>query len=88
MPEAYSFNTDYAFWLPQLSMIQNVIKVGTEPNKEASQMFTEIKLIGVVENEFAREKGTGIYLLTGANANFTEWFNKLAEDRKAKFEIF
>ncbi|MFY9151368.1 MAG: glycosyltransferase family 39 protein [Prolixibacteraceae bacterium] len=88
MPQAYSFNTDYAFWLPEIKQIRNVIKVGDVPEKEVSEMFTEVRLIGEVENEFAREKGTKIYLLTGANAHFTEWFNKLAAERKASFRIF
>lgn len=88
MPQAYSFNTDYAFWLPRFEKIQNVIKVGSEPDPEVYGMFKEIKLIGVIENEFAREKGNGIYLLTGANEQFTEWFNILAANRRTRFEIF
>lgn len=88
MPEAYSFNTDYAFWMPSMNKIRNVIKVGSAPSREAAEMFAKIELIGVVENEFAREKGTGIYLLTGAYDDFMEWMNKQAEERKEKFEIF
>ena len=70
MKEAYSFATDYIFWLPHLTTIRNII------------------LVGVVENEYAREKGTGVYLITGAIPALTDIFYKLAEERKKKFEIF
>jgi hypothetical protein len=88
MPEAYSFNTDYIYWLPQLKKIQNIILVGEKPNQKIIEMFTECKFVGVVENEFAREKGTEIYLLTGASDEVTEMFYQMAEDRKNRLDIF
>lgn len=88
MPEAYSFNTDYIYWLPRIKKIQNILLIGEEPSKEVAGMFKEIKLIGVVENEYAREHNTGIYLLTGANDFFTPVFYNKVEDRKKKLEIF
>ncbi len=51
-------------------------------------LFKEYILIGVVENEFAREKGTKIFLLLGADPAATEMFYKIAEERKARLEIF
>jgi len=51
-------------------------------------MFKDFKLTGVVENEYAREKDTGIYLLTGANAALTEIFYKKVEDLKKNLDIF
>jgi len=88
MPEAYSFNTDYIYWLPHLKKIQNILFVGEKPGKGVTDMFADIKLVGVVENEFAREKGTAIYLLIGANNYVTEFFYKMAEDRKKRLDIF
>ena len=88
MPEAYSFSTDYIYWLPHLKNIRNILLVGNRPKKEITDMFSEIKLIGVVENEHAREKGTSVFLMTGASENVTELFYKLAEERKKKFDIF
>jgi hypothetical protein len=88
MPEAYSFNTDYIYWLPHLKKIQNILLVGKKPGQEIIDMFKDFKLTGMVENEYAREKGTGIYLLTGANDALTEIFYKRVEDRKKKLDIF
>jgi len=88
MPQAYAFNTDYIYWLPRLKRIQNILLIGEKPSNEVIGMFKEIKLIGVVENEYAREHNTGIYLLTGANDFFTPIFYNKVEDRKKKLEIY
>jgi hypothetical protein len=86
--EAYSFSTDYIYWLPHLKMIKNILLVGNKPSEKITVMFKDCKLVGVVENEFAREKNTGIYLLTGADPAFTELFYKMAEERKKNLDIF
>lgn len=88
MKEAYSFTTDYIYWLPRLKRIQNIILVGNKPNDLTIGMFKDCKLMGVVENEYAREKNTGIYLLTGAVPYLTDVFYKMAEDRKKNLDIF
>jgi hypothetical protein len=88
MKEAYSFNTDYIYWLPHIKKIQNILLVGEKPSNEVIGMFKEIKLIGVVENEYAREHNTGIYLLTGANSLFTPIFYNKVEERKKNLDIF
>jgi len=74
MPEAYSFNTDYIYWIPQIKKITNILLVGNSPSQDIVDTFSDCKLVGVVENEFAREKNTGIYLLTGGNNMVTEMF--------------
>ncbi len=88
MPEAYSFATDYIYWLPRMKKIQNILIVGDRPRKEVTDLFKETRLVGKVENEYARENGTSVYLMTGGNSLVTELFYKLAEDRKKKFDIF
>lgn len=88
MAEAYAFNTDYIYWLPHLKKIHNILLVGEKPSKEITGMFKEIRLTGTVENEYAREKDTGIYLLTGASDFFTVVFYNKVEERKKKLEIF
>lgn len=88
MPEAYSFNTDYIYWLPQLDRIQNILIIGKKPSPEIISMFAGFERVGVVENRYAREKNTAIYLLTGASPEVTNMFYKMAEERKDKFDIF
>lgn len=88
MAEAYAFNTDYIYWLPRLKKIQNILLVGNKPDDDVIGLFEECKLIGVVENEQAREKNTGIYLLTGAKDVLTSVFYTRVEERKKKLDIF
>lgn len=88
MPETYSFNTDYIFWIPTYECIRHLILVGNEPDQEIKGLFSEVILIGKVENEYAREKGTGIYLLKGAKNGFTKGFYSLKNERITTFDIF
>ncbi|MBN2349125.1 MAG: glycosyltransferase family 39 protein [Bacteroidales bacterium] len=88
MPEAYSANTDYIFWLPRINKIKNVLLVGKKPSDEITAMFKNIELVGVVKNGFAIEKNTGIYLLSGANEDFTDTFYQIMDKRISDFDIF
>jgi hypothetical protein len=88
MPEAYAFNTDYIYWIPRIKKIKNIVLVGEKPSKEIIGMFNDCKLTGVVENGQARERNTGIYLLTGAIDSFTLIFYNKVEERKKKLDIF
>ena len=88
MPEAYTFNTDYIYWMPQLGRIKNILLVGQKPSDEVIGAFREFKLTGVVENPEAREHNTKIYLMLGASDKFTPVFYNLVEERKAKLDIF
>jgi uncharacterized membrane protein len=88
MPVAYSLNTDYIYWCPKFKKIQNVVFVGNLPGKNVMDMFTEYKLVGTVDNVFAREKDTKIFLLLGAKDDVATFFSKLVEERKRTFDIF
>jgi hypothetical protein len=88
MKEAFSFNTDYIYWLPKMSHIQNIILVGEKPDDEVVKLFREVELTGVVENEYARERNTGIYILKDADPSFTGVFYRIVEERKRNLDIF
>jgi hypothetical protein len=88
MPEAYSYNTDYIYWLPRLKKIENILLVGKNPGQRVTGQFKNFKLMGLVENSYAREFNTEIYLLTGATEAFTDIFYKNVDDRKKKLDIF
>lgn len=88
MPEAYAFNTDYIFWMPQLKKINNAVIVGEKPSDEIISLFNDYKLVGSVGNIYAREHGAGIYLFTGAKDIFTTLFYKKVEERKSKMDFF
>jgi hypothetical protein len=88
MPEAYAYNTDYIYWMPHLKKIKNILLVGKNPGEKVTGQFKECKLMGTVENSYAREFNTEIWLLTGANDFFTTIFYINVEDRKKKLDIF
>jgi len=88
MPEAYAFNTDYIYWLPHIKKIRNILYIGMKPGDDVLRAFNEFRLTGVVENEYAREKGAGIYILVGAKDLFTPIFYNKAEERKKKLDLF
>jgi hypothetical protein len=88
MPEAYAYNTDYIYWLPRLKKIQNILLVGKNPGQQITGQFKDYNLMGVLENPYARESGTEIYLLTDANDFFTLVFYNNVEERKKKLDIF
>lgn len=88
IPEAYAFNTDYIYWIPRLKIIDNLIIVGDKPEQNVIGMFKDFRQTGTVENKYARENGTGIYLLTGAKASFTDAFYAKVEERKKNLDIF
>jgi hypothetical protein len=87
-PEAYAANTDYIFWIPRMKTIKNILLIGNKPDDRILAMFKSYRLTGLVENEFAIEKNTGIYLLSGANEDFTSKFYQTIEKRKRDFDIF
>jgi hypothetical protein len=88
MKEAYSFNTDYIYWLPEIKSIKNVLLVGEPPDENIVKMFAGMLKTDSVVNEYSREKGTGIFLFTGADSTFTKFFYDEAERRKRELDIF
>jgi 4-amino-4-deoxy-L-arabinose transferase-like glycosyltransferase len=88
MKEAYSFNTDYVYWLPRIPNIRNVLLVGEKPDENIAKLFKVVMKTDSVENIYSREKGTGIYLLMDADSSFTKIFYDEAERRKKELDIF
>lgn len=70
--EALTMEADYLNWYPLDQMsIKNVILVkgpwDDDPERKRElPLFDSVTLIGTVSNEFARDKGTKVYLLSGA----------------------
>ena len=87
-PEAYSFSTDYLFWIPENLKITNVILIGSYPDNKVVQLFDHIEKIGSVENKFAREKGTSVYLMSGANEKFAGFFKAEVKRRRIEMDCF
>ncbi len=77
---AVSLNADYINWFSLDKQIINVILVkeskddGSELRRKNS--FETVKVFGVIKNEFAREKGTKIYILANTKINVNEIIRK------------
>ena len=86
--EAYSFSTDYLFWIPENLRITNVILIGKYPDNKVVQLFDRIEKIGSVDNHLARENGTSVYLMSGANERFSGIFNAEVKRRRIEMDCF
>ena len=86
--QAVSMNADYINWYPLDKMeIKNVILVkestDLDINREREMpLFEEITLVGQINNKYAREKGTKVYLLKGSKQSINEILKEEIQERK------
>ncbi len=87
LPQAYSDNASFLYWLPDSLHIDNIILLTDDENEmqhDFIKNFTYAKLSDSVTNIYAREKGDLIITLKGANDEFNKFFKqKIAEDKAA-----
>ncbi len=88
MAEAYSFNTDYLFWIPDNMKISNILLVGNVPGENIQKLFEHFSKVASIDNPDARERGTSIFLLTGAKREFSEIFRKEMNRRIIEMDCF
>ena len=88
MAEAYSFSTDYLYWIPSGLRIKNVLLVGNAPSEKVQQLFEHFEKVASVVNKDARELGTSIFLLTGAKPEFSTFFLNEVKRRRAEMDCF
>lgn len=88
LPVAHSDNASFLYWLPDSLHIDNIILV-TDDQQEMQhdflRDFTSVTLSDSITNEYAREKGSLIIIMKGANEKFNEMFRKKIEADKEKF---
>jgi len=86
LPEAYSDNASFLYWIPDTLSFQNMVLVESDPDEMTYPFvkeFSNAALTDSVTNPYAREKGTAIVLLTGASDGFRKFMKeKLAKDKK------
>ncbi|NEW83170.1 MAG: glycosyltransferase family 39 protein [Mariniphaga sp.] len=88
MAKAYSFSTDYLFWIPADMKIKNLLLVGNAPDQSVQKLFDHFSKVAEVENPDARERGTSIFLLTGAKDGFNVFFRNELNRRKREMDCF
>ena len=87
---ALSLNADYINWIPADSLFKNVILVkdadDTDPQRlEEQPHFAGITLYDSIENRFAREKGTRIYILRKADSTINDKLQAEILQRKKRW---
>jgi 4-amino-4-deoxy-L-arabinose transferase-like glycosyltransferase len=85
LPEAFSDNASFLYWIPDSIRFQNLILLTTDQEEMQHAFIKEFDhaaVAGRVTNPYARENGTQIILLTGASDTFRKFFqDKLKADR-------
>ncbi len=74
---AVSYSTDYVNWLDLTKPIKNVILIQNADDDDPGRvkekpLFDSIWLSGKINNIYAREKGTSVYVLKGAKADINQ----------------
>ena len=83
---AVSFNADYINWIDLDRDIRHVVLVkeanDDDPDRtEESPLFDSVVRYDSIENPYAREVGTRIYILREAKANIAELLRKEMEEQ-------
>ena len=84
---ASTYNADYINWVPLQNQILNVILVQVssddDPERQKERpLFEEVKLVGEITNQYAREVGTKVYLLRGAKVDINKIIASEIAERK------
>jgi hypothetical protein len=89
LPEAYSDNASFLYWLPDSINIINIVLI-TDDKEEMQHPFlkdfSSAVLFDSITNVYARERGSLIIILKGANEKMREMFRKKIEADKNKFK--
>ena len=79
-----SFADTYRLWVPEIipEEINTLIYINDEMGEDVQAFFAEIKIIGAIENQFARERGTTVYLCQHPRSSFAQaWRERVLEVR-------
>nr|MBC7612267.1 glycosyltransferase family 39 protein [Pseudopedobacter sp.] len=80
---AASFTFDYLDLFPDFSKIKHYIVIGEKSDNKDIAHFKSFQKIGEIENLYAREKGTGIYLLSYHDETIAPMLKKRLSGLKA-----
>jgi hypothetical protein len=89
LPQAYSDNASFLYWLPDGIKITNLILFTDDKNEMQYPFikdFTSATLSDSITTAYARERGDLIITLKGANAAFNQMFKEKIEKDKAAFK--
>ena len=84
---AVSYNADYLYWFKMDKPIKDFIMItewkDKDPQRKREQpYFAKITKIGEVTTPYTRERGTGVFLLEGANIEVNSIIKSEIEEEK------
>ncbi|MEO0341176.1 MAG: glycosyltransferase family 39 protein, partial [Bacteroidota bacterium] len=85
--EPISFNGSFAIWAPVETDAHTLIYVNDELGEDIQEVFSDIKLVGTIENIYARERGTQVYLCQKPRGAFQDLWGKRIKEVKAELGI-
>ena len=89
LPTAYSDNASFLYWIPDSLHIDNIILI-TDDKQEMQHPFlkdfSSAVLSDSITNKYAREEGSLIIILKGANENLNQMFREKIKKDKDRFK--
>jgi hypothetical protein len=89
LPETYSDNASFLYWLPDNLHIGNLILI-TDDKEEMQHSFlkdfSSVTLSDSITQKYAREKGSLIIILKGANEKMNQMFREKIKHDREKFK--
>ncbi len=89
LPEAYSDNASFLYWLPENKRIENLVLVCENPDELKAAYIKDFRLAyfsDSVTNVYARERGDKILVGKGGNDAFRTFFRDKISKDKAELE--
>lgn len=76
LPEPISFHDTYRYWLPKFleQEIEEFIYINDELGEDVNELFAEITEIARIQNGYAREHGTRVYLCRKPKRSFNSFY--------------
>lgn len=76
LPPVNSFSDSYRLWIQENTNATVLIYVNDELGKDVQALFADIQIIGKIENSYAREFGTTVYLCQQPRQPFGNFWRK------------
>ncbi|NNE34058.1 MAG: hypothetical protein HKN13_02405, partial [Rhodothermales bacterium] len=87
IPDVISFADSYRLWAPDSlpRTISTLVYVTEDPGSVFDDLFGTSRIVGRVENEHARERGTQVLLMTEPDSTARDFYARVAARIKADF---
>ena len=83
LPEAVCFSESFRYWYPEKfeKEIKHLVYINDEePGPDIKEIFSEIQLVGRIENPYAREYGTGVYICSEPVSSFNRFWEERTKE--------